>query len=267
MSIPESELVDRLFPYTRSVFGAINKATPEFVGSGFLLKGHDGLYLVTAAHVMDRFCGNEYGPFLDGADGLVAISGEEVCSYTGDPIRRRDDRRDVSIVKLDNETQRRLGQVYIADYEKLDLLGEHDVRLGYFCVGVPAKKGQQRIDTSSRVITPEPYGLFASESSAEIYGKLNADKAAHLAIAFNVKKSYAQDNVRRAAPALHGLSGAPIWGFRRKSDAELQAVIVAILTEYHQKDIKAILGTRVREVFLGDQVRVAALFGYIHKTS
>jgi hypothetical protein len=251
MSISENDIVDQLFPYVRPVLGAKNKETPEFVGSGILLKDHESLYLVTAAHVMDRFDGEEYRLFLDGVGCLVAILGEEHCSYTEDPFNRSDDRQDISIVKLSNEMQTRLDPSHFITSEKIDILGDHDPQWGYFCVGIPAKKGDETIDENRREILPSPYGLCAKESDIETYCKLQVTKSTHLALNFNVKKAYSKDNVRRTAPALNGLSGAPIWGFIKKSDTEIQPVIVAILTEYHQKDIKAILCTRIGEVFRG----------------
>ncbi|VAW17325.1 hypothetical protein MNBD_BACTEROID05-728 [hydrothermal vent metagenome] len=256
MSISENDIVDLLFPYVRSVLGAKNKETPKFVGSGIVLKDHGNLYLVTAGHVMDhfnheidRFNKDKFPLFLDGVNGLVAISGEEVSSYTDEPIHRRDDNHDISIVKLSNEIQASLNPTYLINSDKMDLLGEHESQLGYFCVGVPANKGNKSIDKNNSLITPEPYGVRANESETGIYKKLNVNKLTHLALSFNVKKAFSKDNVKRTAPALNGLSGAPIWGFIKKSDTEIQPVIVAILTGYHQKDIKAILGTRIGEVF------------------
>ena len=249
MSMSESELVDLLFPYVRSIFGAKNEETPEFVGSGVLLKNHGGLYLITAAHVMDHFDGTEYPLFLDGVNSLVEISGEEVCSYTKDPIKRRDDKQDISIVKLSNKIQACLDSAYFIEFK--NIFRDNDSQLGYFCFGVPVKKGDKSIDKNKRRIISEPYGLHANESDVETYRKLNVSKSTHLVLDFNVKKAYAQDDKKRTAPALHGFSGAPIWGFRRNGDAEIQAGIVAILTEYHQGDIKAILGTRIDEVLRG----------------
>ena len=251
MSVSERDIVDLLFPYVRSVFGAKSRETPEFLGSGILLKDHEHLYLITATHVMDHFGGKEYPPFLDCENGLVAISGEEICSYTEDPIKRRDDRHDISIVKLSHETQNRLKPVQYIQTEKLDVVGSHDSQLGYYCIGIPAKKGDKSIDVNIKQISPEPYSLCASESDIGTYDKLKVNNSTHLALNFNLKKVFSKDNEMRTAPALNGLSGSPIWGFRRKSSTELQAVVVAILTEYHQKDIKAILGTRVSEVFRG----------------
>jgi hypothetical protein len=251
MSISERKMADLLFPYVRSVLGAKDKETPEFVGSGILLKSHGCLYLITAAHVMDHFDEEKYPLFLDGIDGLVAISGEEICSYTEDIIKRKDDKHDISIVKLRKEMQSRLESAYFIVFQKMDLIGEHDPHLGYFCVGIPSKRGDKSIDKNNSLITPEPYGLFAKEADCEIYDKLNVDKKTHLALSFNAKKAYSQDRVKRTAPSLNGLSGAPIWGVIKKSNTEIQAVIVAILIEYHQKDIKSVLGTRVEEVFRG----------------
>lgn len=248
MSISEREIINLLSPYVRSVFGAKKERTPEFVGSGILLSSQDNLYLVTAAHVMDRFDENQYPLFLDGIDGLVGISGKEICSYTTAPGDRGDDKHDISIVKLMNKKEH-LDPACFVGLEQMDCSGEHDPQLGYFCVGIPVKKGDKSIYANNMIITPEPYGLRANESSDEIYGKLSVERKTHLALSFNLKLVYSQDGQKRTAPALNGLSGAPIWGFVKKNDSELRAVIVAILTEHHQRDIKAILSTRVSEIF------------------
>ena len=249
MSINETVVVDLLYPYVRSILGGKNKEIPEFVGSGFLLRDHENLYLVTAAHVMDFFVAENYPLFLDADSGLVGISGEAVCSYTEDPINRKDDRTDISIVKLSCDTQKRLELTKFIEMKHLDLIGEHDSQLGYFSVGITAKRGNKGINRNEKLISTEPYGLLANESSLETYRKLKVTKSSHLALSYNLKEVYSQDKVKRTAPALKGLSGAPIWGFKRKSDTEIGAVVVAILIEYHQKDIKAILCTRVSEVF------------------
>jgi hypothetical protein len=258
MSISENDIVDQLFPYVRSVLGAKNKETPKFIGSGIVLKDHENLYLITAGHVMDHFNHeidpfnkDKYPLFLDGVNGLVAITGEEVSSYTEESIYPKNNNHDISIVRLCNEIQASFDPTYLINSDKIDLLGEHESQLGYFCVGVPANKGNKSIDKNNSLITPEPYGVRTNESESEIYNKLDVNKLTHLALSFNVKNAFSKDKVKRTAPALNGLSGAPIWGFIKKSDTEIQPVIVAVLTEHHQKDIKAILCTRIGEVFRG----------------
>ncbi|KGK43321.1 hypothetical protein LH51_00805 [Nitrincola sp. A-D6] len=253
MSFSEKDLVEILFPYVRSVFRAKNQSTPEFIGSGILLNGNQGVYLITAAHVMDHFKEEIYPLFLDcGTDGrLVQISGYESCSYTEDFVKRSDDDFDISIVRIGNEMLTDLNFECIVGIDKIDVSIDHDPSLGYFCVGIPSKKGNKSIDEKSEIINPEPYGICGSEVDEIIYSKVGVSKSTHLAISFNAKKAYSTDGTRFAAPALNGLSGAPIWGLRKVSDGQVKAVVVAILIEYHQRDIKAVLGTRASEIFRG----------------
>ncbi|MFZ2726697.1 MAG: hypothetical protein WAX77_10635 [Methylococcaceae bacterium] len=246
------EDLNLLAQYVRSIF-CINKKykdnkTPEFIGSGFLLKEQDNLYLITAAHVVDHY-EVEHSLLLDGDNGhLVAISGNSICSPL-ENIERKYDKIDISVVKLSDETQAKLQSTKFFELKHLDVIDEHDPKLGYCVVGIPNNRGNERINRNEEFISPDPYSFYAEESNLETYEKMGVTKSTNLILRFNSKKVCSREDEKRVAPSLRGLSGAPVFGFKNKSESEIEVepvpFIVAVLIEHHQKGINAVLTTKI----------------------
>jgi hypothetical protein len=128
----------------------------------------------------------------------------------------------------------------------LDVTNINDSALPYFVMGYPVKKSNKSIDKENKVLAePELYGFLAVEADGSTYEKMSVVRDSHLALNFDKKKVFSSSSIQRTAPDLNGLSGTPIWGLVRKSETEVKAMVVAILIEHHQRDIKAVLGTRL----------------------
>jgi len=239
----EEQIVNSLSPYVRAVMGAPTTSTVEFLGSGWLLEHHNNVLLVTAAHVTDRVHEN-YPIFVDSLnDRLVQVAGEIFASPTNDPSRRKDDKHDVAIVRLEPSAVAKLSDTPRLKIQNLDLTGESKYENGFIALGYPITKNKKAIDGSN--IRPEIYCLHSMQADQSAYQALGVTDKDHIVIHFNKKAVFSSSQEKRAAPNLNGLSGTPIWGSTESNEAK----VFAVLTEHHQGSIKAILGTKVTSVF------------------
>lgn len=241
----DREIVDTLGPFVQAIVGATSTKSVEFVGSGFLLKQNSTIKLVTAAHVLDHHDENNSPLFIATTNGCVRVEGAACSSPIAEGAQRKDDKIDLAVVILRADSCLKLREISFVSCDMLDLNNVHDRTLGYFAMGFPVKKSNKLIDQASKVLEPEIYGFHVEEADDQTYKKLGVSQVSHLVLNFDKKKMFSETGVQRTAPDLNGLSGTPIWGLVRKNATEIKAMIVAILTEHHQRDLEAVVGTRV----------------------
>lgn len=239
----EEKIVNSLSPYVRAVMGAPTTSSVEFLGSGWLLEHNNDVLLVTAAHVTDRI--NEKYPIIIGRlnDHLVQVAGEIYASPTDNPCRRKDDKYDVAIVRLEPSAVAKLSDTPRLRIQNLDLCEESRSENGFIVLGYPITRNKNAIDGSN--IKPEIYCLYSMQADQSAYQTLGVTDKDHIVIHFNKKAVFSSAQEKREAPNLNGLSGTPIRGSTENNEAK----VFAVLTEHHQGSIKAILGTKVSSVF------------------
>jgi hypothetical protein len=245
----EQEIFQTLGPFVHPIVRATGPDTLEFVGSGFLLKTSEMVTLITAAHVLDHHDGECSPLFLPTEYGTIPIQGTSYSSAFTDGATRRNDKFDVAAIMLEQGICEKLAGVSCVSSEMLHLTDINDPALPYVAIGFPVKKADKRIDYENKALEPELYGFITDEADSSKYEKLGVARDSHLAINFEKKNMFFSSGVKKGeAPNLNGLSGSPIWGLLHKSETELKAVIVAVLTEHHQGSIKAVLGTRLSAI-------------------
>lgn len=241
----EQEIADILSPFVQAIMRATSSEAVEFVGSGFLLNNNNTIRLVTAAHVIDLHDEEKSPLFIATDTGFVRIKGDSCSTVVKNGAKRNDDKIDIAVVTLDADINAKFRNISFVIPEMLDLTNIHDSSLGYFAMGFPVKRSNKSIDQIIKVAEPELYIFHAAEADECTFEKLGVRKESHIVLDFEKKRVFSTTGVRRTAPDLNGLSGTPIWGMVRTNAAEVKAKIVAILTEHHQRDIKAVLGMRL----------------------
>jgi hypothetical protein len=245
----EQEIVETLSPFVHPIVRATGPDTLEYVGSGFLLKNNETITLITAAHVLDHHDGELSPLFISTENGTIPIKGVAYSSAITEGATRRNDKFDVAAITLDQEICGKLSGVSCVSPEMLHLSDTNDSALGYVAMGFPVKRADKRIDYKNKALEPALYGFVTGEADTSKYERLDVIRDNHLAINFEKKNMFSSSGAKKSeAPNLNGLSGSPIWALIRKSEGELTAVIVAVLIEHHQSDIKAVLGTRLSSI-------------------
>ena len=230
----------RLSLYTRQIFRQTAVAKIEFFGSGLFAKVDGKIYLFSAAHVLDHST-EETPLFVDTGKKLVRVVGDILTSRTAYPRLRSDDRIDMAVVAFDSSIDDHLEDSPFLELRNLDVNNVTISEKGFAFMGHPESKNRKSIDEQSREICPFLYGAMCQEASNQQYISLGIAKASHLLLDFNKKRMMSPAGEIRIAPALNGLSGAPIWG----SDCNGNAFVAAILTEHHKGASKSIVSTRI----------------------
>jgi hypothetical protein len=249
MSGIEEFFLNNIYPYSRSIVYESRRGRPEFVGSGFCLNTSDGVYLITASHVMDHHFFDGKDLFFEYADRLIRIRGEELSKNIESKTERNYDKFDISIIKLDESIQPYIRGNGVVDPDIVSLHGIEEYGHDFTCIGIPANIGNRGVSRIDSTIDVNPYGFIAKEGSIEAYEKLNLSRKSHLVLRFDTKRAYNLENRRTTAPALNGLSGSPVWCLHVTKD-RIVPKIVAILIEYHKRH-KLVVCTRVSEIIGG----------------
>ena len=237
---PDEHLINTYSGFTKAIFGPTKYEGVEFLGSGSVIRMEGKFYLFTAGHVLDR--ATDARPlFFSIGDRLVPISGTASNSRTIFPIRRSDDQIDLAVVELPDAHNDLLAKTSCLKISNLDVHALAVSEIGFLFMGYPISKNRQTVDKLTREIEPFLYVARCWEADSVAYQKLNLTKSQNLVLNFNNKRVYSREGEIRAAPALNGLSGAPIWG----GTSSGAAVVVAILTAYHQGARKCIVSTRI----------------------
>lgn len=232
----------QLLPYVRAIVGSPRDGVVEFIGSAFLCKDAEGIALITAAHVTDHLT-DEYPLFVDRPDeGLVRIYGN--INATKSNIKNRaNDKIDIAVIRLNTEISKKLSNTPMLKPHQLDISNECDYSNGFVVVGFPVSKNKRNVKGSN--ILAMPYGICSNEAPDEKYSLLGVTKSEHIAIHLNKKEVFSEEKNKRNAISLIGLSGAPVWGITKEGKGK----VVSVLTEHHQKNIKAILTTKINVLY------------------
>jgi hypothetical protein len=236
----ERLLVDKLEGFTRAILRPAGPEVVEFVGSASLLNLAGRLYLLTAGHVLDQ--ADDSTPlFLGASDRMLPIVGNASTSHTAHLKHRTDDRLDLAVVALPTEYIAHFSDDEILSFANVDTKAEAVAERGFVFMGYPESKNRRPLRGGGLVIVPSLYSAICHEAPPKVYHELGAPSSDHLLLAFDAKRMVSSQGVRRIAPALNGLSGAPVWG----STSANVGVVVAVLTEHHKAARKCVVSTRI----------------------
>lgn len=235
----EEKFADIFLPYTTAVFKLHRTNSIEFFGSALMIQHIGKYYLVSAAHVLDHL--NDEEPlFINLPTGLIRLEGNICSTATANQRTRRDDPIDIGVMALPESHAHLFENASFVTSDKLDTKQEVHAKHGYVVAGYPVTKNKNSVDPDTKSINPSAYIGLCWEADDDVYSQLNGHRGLSLALNFNRKKVFSIEGTKRTAPALNGLSGAPVWGFTKDGAAR----VAGILIEHHQGTKKCIVATR-----------------------
>jgi hypothetical protein len=210
------------------------------VGSGVLLSVRSSVFLLTAAHVIDRWAALLH---ITGDRGPVPIRGEALTSVAPEGKREKD-RIDAAVIRLDRVIAERLQAVPTVVPADL-ALDERvaDARKHYLLIGFPSTRAKLR--RWERVLKCEGFVLTAVAAPTDSYSQAGVTDDSNIVLVFD-PDDLANADGKVTAPKLNGISGGAIWSFGPTYHPEgADAKLVAIVTERHRGTVGAIVGTRI----------------------
>ncbi len=213
-------------------------------GSGVFIQVASEKFLITAAHVVDNKKNEIYVGI--GEHDIICLGGESTVNQA--PGLRDDDRIDLSILKLNNETIVKLGDQY--QFLNQNELGiNHDFKLMplYQSVGFPASKSKYNRHKDELKSTPFLYTTMPAEQ--KIYNELGCKQYSNFIVQYDKKKvmNY-KTNQLMTGPDPYGISGSGLWFIPPQLIANGEKIdkkLVGIMTEWPRDNRKYWIGTRI----------------------
>lgn len=224
---------------TAPILQAGSRGFMEFIGSAVLVEIGTEAFALTAAHVLDHEADGEL--FLGRVGDIVSLRGNRALSWLPESGKRQDDTIDLGIVHLSVGTR--------SSFSANEFIRPSDLLLDvpegghYVAVGYPITMQPHGLGRFSNQV--KLHGLLAAEASEAQYRAHGFERGTNLLLHFD-KFDVVQQGVGLAtSPDLHGMSGGGIWHATDLSDPNVRLRLGAIGIEWHRRDSKFVLGTRV----------------------
>lgn len=211
-------------------------------GTGVFIQIQKHYFLVSAAHVFDKF--RELFIPLSRDYEIIKVGGE---IYNHSAVNRDKDEIDVAVMKLDNKCVPHLLQVYnFLQADDLAINHKFENKEYYTFLGYPATKSKILYRTD--IFDSTTFFHFTTPERSEIYQKFNRNPAVNVITSYNRKFSFNhKKNIFGTGPELHGISGCGLW-FVNPFDLSTgitKPKLTAIMTDWPIKNRDIIIGTRI----------------------
>ena len=235
---PQEEVVEQLAPLVRTVFKPNSKRIPVFVGSGFVILSDQKMFFVTATHVMNLL--SDSSPlFFDGNTKLLQLAGVEHVWPKKDNNGKHNE-VDLSLIELEEQISKKVEKSMCVNLDNLTTDEVSGESAFFLVMGNPEKSNKNSVSSTTNSIESNHYSLFSVEASGDSYNSVGANPKSHIVLSWDKKKAQSLEGVKRTAPDLNGLSGAPIWMLLQD-----EVTIAGVLTECHAGTKKVIVGHRI----------------------
>ncbi|PIF34536.1 hypothetical protein CLU81_5191 [Flavobacterium sp. 9] len=208
-------------------------------GSGVFIKYKENYYVVTAAHVLAEYY-NETFVILH--DTELTIGGQLYNTEMPKSGMRADDKIDISILKVDNNSATKLLTRFKALESCSEIATNHNLSnaASYFSVGFPLTKtkkvwGKDEIKSIGFTYQTEPILNYE-------FKKFGFDSLSTIAIKFDGQVINATNPHPHFSPNLAGMSGSGLWHFYDKGK---KALIGIIIEQIKETGHKAVLATKI----------------------
>ena len=204
-------------------------------GSGVFINYNNNYYVVTAAHVLAEHSSNT---FVILHDKELVIGGNLVSSPMPASGDRKDDKIDISILKVDNQSAIELLTVF-KPIDISEIEPDHSLinTASYFCVGFPltrSKKvwGKDEISSIGFSYQSEPILDFNFE-------KFGFKDETTYAIKYDGEVRSASIPHAHLAPNIEGIRGSGLWHFYNQNEKSLIGIIIQRIFETGHKSVLA----------------------------
>lgn len=220
------------------------RGNPRPYGSGVFIKIGELHFLFTAAHVVDDKMEEIYVGINKST--LLKLGGEYTINKA--PGLRDDDKLDIAILKLSEETVEKLGNQYqFLDGNELGINHEIKELPMYQSVGFPASKS--KFNKFKNAIVSVPFIYTTMPASQNIYEELACPIFSNLIVHYDKEKvlDYKTGDYQ-TGPDPFGISGSGLWFIPsqlREKGEKIEKKLVAIMTEWPKENRKFWIGTRI----------------------
>lgn len=218
---------------------------PTPFGTGFFVQQQDDVFLVTAAHVLDKAQSHKLYYYTSPND-IRYLSGKMIRrKHNGD---RRDDHIDIGVVKMSGGFLPPYPDVNKYPMDISYLKPSHLPRAGkhYSFTGFPATK--TKVSNIKKSIEVTAYSYRSDSIPESEYSKYNVDASTHIVLPLNTKKGYDKNGDITHFPRPQGMSGAPIVALYEEGDADSRVFPVVAVAIEHRARENVVIATDVKYV-------------------
>ncbi len=230
--------LEEIFKSTICFFENNDKKIVSAAGSGLFLKYKNEYYVITAAHVLAEYYNDT---FVILADKELVLGGRLVSSPMPKSGKRKDDKIDISILKLcETSTEEMLKNFTPIDESEIELNHKQDKYNTYFSVGFPQTRtgpvwGEKRIRSIGFT--------YQSEIDFEFnFKKYDFKESITIPIKFDGDVISAKKTNPHLAPKLDGISGSGLWHFFEKDKKSLIGISIERIND---PDNKVFVATKI----------------------
>lgn len=221
-----------------------DKGDPKPYGSGVFIRIGDSHFLLTAAHVVDNKMEDIYIGIAK--DTLLKLGGEYT---TNRPAGQRDDDKiDIAILKLSDESVARIGNTYqYLNEAELGINHETQELPMYQSIGFPASKS--KYNTFKKKLNSSPFIYTTMPGKQAVYDELRCPSFSNLIVHYDKDKVVDYKSGQcQTGPDPFGISGSGLWFVPtqlREKGKKIDKSLVAIMTEWPITNKKYWIGTRI----------------------
>ncbi|KAB1070541.1 hypothetical protein F6U93_01810 [Tamlana haliotis] len=224
----------------------VENGIPEPHATGVFIKIFDYHFLFTAAHVAD-------GLLKSISVGIekhktVQLGGEWTINKLSPNEKREEDKIDIAILKLDNESIEYVKKQYsFLNHSELGI--NHEVKeLPYYtAIGFPCSKN--KFNKFKNKLDSKPFIFNTMPAKPEIYSELNCKPFLNLIVHYDKKNVIDYEkNLKITGPDPFGISGGGLWHVPVQlveKGNKVNKKLVAILSEWPSKNRKFWICTRI----------------------
>jgi hypothetical protein len=239
-----NSLMPRVLAATAPVFSFDQLANPVFLASAVLVKVSNEHFALTAGHVLDARSASPL--YVGSGNTVVLLQGHHMSTVPPVAGQREQDRIDLGIVRLSEETVRGLKEDEFLTLADLAILETATTTGHYVFAGYPSSKHKRSIKNEEAEAAL--YSFISDPAPLEDYQRAGLDPSTSLLLRFDKQKLWCPSG-RVIGPDLFGVSGGGVW-FLDDAPAATprKPLLVAIAVEWWQKQPKRVLATKIHVV-------------------
>ena len=234
LSIPLSEYVLPLFVDSPGKF-------PEMFGTGFLVQDGEAIFLVSAAHVLDR--ANHLYYYIE--PGITRrLSGRIAKSTPPNDGPRGSDHLDIAVLKMEGPRLPPYPDIAKRTMPISMLLPSALPRddKQYLVVGYPSSKS--KANRQHREVKSQPISFRNVSAVRAQYDTLGVTPETHIILPLDLKKTVALKGKIQPFVSPHGLSGSPMFLLPTGWNKGEATPVVGVVIE-HYKNERALIATDI----------------------
>ena len=218
---------------------------PKPHASGIFVKIENNFFLLTAGHVIDN-CEEKLYIGINQGKLLHKLGGEWIKNIP--ETTRKEDKIDVAILKLDNETIEKIGDTYqFVDLNSIEI--NHSARKlpVYLSLGFPAT--MSKFNTYKNELVSKPFLYITMSGDDNAFKKLGCNPNINFIVNYDKKNVIDYTSgIKKNGPDPYGISGSGLWYIPETEvlkNSNVNKKLVAIMTEWPINNRKYWIGTRI----------------------